>query len=732
MITPADLFRLATIPLTVCTLLGTPQLSAQEGQCEENCEDPTTSPPPAWPVIYSDFRNLRGVNFIPAYGSLAAYKPDTQAFPLFPGFRGVASPTAMWFWLNFIQADSPSSLPPGSTLHPSSTNPWDDINDQLGYLKGAGINTVRIWLSYPLWLFYHKNPTAYKGSLGANQFIQNLDLFKVYCDANKMRVIPILWGMVSKTDIPVDPPTQALPAFSGDPAQFQGQHEAGWSPDPDLSFITTAPIAELDPLTGLLTTARFNPILAQDWHNNPGNAIIQNPAAYPDPNATPGTDNWLYAQYIIECVQVFDGHPSLLMWEAINEPETQPNKNDDGTFDWSARTLALIKANDPDAVTTNGLVTFNPESQVNGTPIFSSILDYARDPNLDVLGSHPYTQTRIRPIVEIDGMIRNFDAIQGFPSTTVKPLILSEFAANYYDDAINYASNIDRPDIPGDVKGIGFILFQGITGLRGSKHPFKGVSGIFHADGTVRDLATVIALKNLALTDPHVDPATLSSSFVAGDFNSTFGWPYSIYQKDVGGVLVDQVPSLQSLRLTLDEDPESIISNVNPNVPDNDVDRGLLRLANAYASIMFYAEATRTLTPKSITDYPDNGYSALRWAEAKRISERSIFLLRGVLPESGIVPLQILGEDVIPFLPPSPLDASAMIDGQCPIDGTYLVDPTNGTWDVFPVKPVLAGPPPPAIPYALNYVAYVKQLEEWRKICNWFIDDISGPIGRYP
>ncbi len=111
------------------------------------------------------YRNVRGVNFIPTYPTL----DGTQAFPYF----GVASHTALW---SFFDDTTVSS-----------------VKQQLRIAKRAGFNTVRVFLSYLCWQYHDENPTA--GS--RNQFASNWDRFLGLCEEEHIRVLPVLWDFVS-------------------------------------------------------------------------------------------------------------------------------------------------------------------------------------------------------------------------------------------------------------------------------------------------------------------------------------------------------------------------------------------------------------------------------------------------------------------------------------------------------------------------------------------------------
>jgi hypothetical protein len=132
-------------------------------------------PPPAsyplpqtgWEVLAADYRNVRGLNYVPVYPELFAHPPDLPA-PL--QFMGAASPTATW---RFYQSR--------------------DVDRQLGWLRGLGCNAVRVFLSHAVW----EHEERVKAPFGENRFLARFaDLVRL-CEKHRMYLMPVLWNEFS-------------------------------------------------------------------------------------------------------------------------------------------------------------------------------------------------------------------------------------------------------------------------------------------------------------------------------------------------------------------------------------------------------------------------------------------------------------------------------------------------------------------------------------------------------
>lgn len=92
---------------------------------------------PSWEEIRSDFSNIRGLNYI------ASYAP---------------SDVAMWRFYDH-----------------------DQIDRELGYIKGLGANSVRVWLAWAVF------------DAEGNRFIDKFVDFLALCERHRITVMPILW-----------------------------------------------------------------------------------------------------------------------------------------------------------------------------------------------------------------------------------------------------------------------------------------------------------------------------------------------------------------------------------------------------------------------------------------------------------------------------------------------------------------------------------------------------------
>ncbi len=117
---------------------------------------------PAWPEILPDYSNIHGINYVPTYPRLFEEPPD---LPPHLEFRGVASSVAIWRFYDSREVDR-----------------------QLGWLRGIGINAVRIWLSHAVWEHEERNQDA-----AENRFIANFRDFLARCEQHRIYAMPILW-----------------------------------------------------------------------------------------------------------------------------------------------------------------------------------------------------------------------------------------------------------------------------------------------------------------------------------------------------------------------------------------------------------------------------------------------------------------------------------------------------------------------------------------------------------
>ena len=100
-------------------------------------QDSTPPEKPSWEQTHADFSNVRGLNYI------ASYAPSN---------------VAMWRFYDH-----------------------DQIDRELGYIKGLGANSVRVWLA---WVVFDTE---------GDQFVAKFADFLSLCEKHRITVMPILW-----------------------------------------------------------------------------------------------------------------------------------------------------------------------------------------------------------------------------------------------------------------------------------------------------------------------------------------------------------------------------------------------------------------------------------------------------------------------------------------------------------------------------------------------------------
>ncbi len=491
---------LATLALAVFLPTG---IRAQE---EEGCEEGCCPPPIPWEHIHDHYRNLRGFNFIPEYPSLMSYSAPGVWFERETDFRGVASPTAMWHFYDKL----PIAAPQGHESN-GSLSPTEDLLRQLNAIRGSGANTLRVWLSFPAWMEAEE-------AGGPNQFIENFKNFLTLCEERHIYVMPILWDMVGfkQPQLEVE---QGLP----------NPLPAGW-PDPSYPQVAGQPEG-VNNLTDIL----------QHWHANPGNVYVDQfiPEGTFSSPATSQPDEDLYPlfdTYIRAVVQAGKDSPALLMWDAMNEPRIV------GTYKANAiaflkETLRIIKDEDEDQVTVIGFQTVSPaldEGAASNDPVLGW-------PNLDVIGTQLYCYTRIRPeAVVAAAEFRKLIT----PTNDLKPIIAVEIGASMFEQyALDFITGVKRTDIGPDPitqitpHGMGFVLFQGIVGLRYGQFPYKETSGMFFWNGQVRSIADAEALRDFS--DDEGATNILTTTFLHPAPDSIFGWMWAHFRDETTHVEED-------------------------------------------------------------------------------------------------------------------------------------------------------------------------------------------------
>ena len=375
-------------------------------------------PAQGWETIASDYRNVRGVNFHPSYPTLDGT----------PGYVGTASHTALWGFYD-----------------PLTTGV--DVQDQLRMAKKMGINTVRVFLSFVVWEYFD--------TVGpAGQFEARLDHFLTLCEAEHIRVMPVVWDFVSFAN-PV-----TIPEFTSS------------------NRITSGPNVDL-------------------WH-----ASLSFPRGFAE-YALPGPFvNKPTGRYVAACSAVF-GLPHrdpnvLLAWDVGNEPVHIPEASY-----FVTETMALLKSlRSTDKVLYSG--NFNDR--------FPYTLLWGRDVNCDIIGIHVYGMNS--PDI-LEAFV--WDATHDGATLLGKPVIATEIgapgAAVSYQDMLIDTANVPRPDLGPGVTGVGFCPWQFMIGFRDTSvtppiddhYPLKEGNGIFYAhpdasgNAQVRDLGVVQAFVNTAI-----------------------------------------------------------------------------------------------------------------------------------------------------------------------------------------------------------------------------------------
>ncbi len=365
---------------------------------------------PSWESIDPDLRNVRGMCYLPVYPSLEGTAD----------YYGVASSTAMWHEYDM----HPNAIPQTDGALPQGTA--GHVYEQLIWLKKMGINTVRIWISFPLWEYHHDNPTG-----PVNESVLKWRHFVYLCEKLKMYAMPVIWDSLS----------------------FQ---------EPDY----------LDPI-GIGNRSA--------WHCNPGDDRIAGFVAQ-DPTLA-GTKA---EAYLLDLMAAFSNSDALLMWDIMNEPHLSPD-----IHQLITSTMAIIKSNSPSDYTNIGLLWAE-----DAFPVAAEI---ARDPNLDSFAIHPYGHTRANIEAHIWDAV-NIDDLQG--GHLDKPILATEIGkpgwALEYQDALDFAVGVPRPDIGPGETGIGFTPWTAMIGWAGGQFPFKETDGIFWGDGLVREKEVVEAFMQVA------------------------------------------------------------------------------------------------------------------------------------------------------------------------------------------------------------------------------------------
>lgn len=415
-----------------------------------------------------DFQYVRGMNYLAVYPGLHdANGPFTFGQPVSPGgpaYHGIGNSTMMWLYY-------------GHTTNTGSQTTTAHIDEQLRWLKKSGFNTVRVWVSFPYWQYCRlssdlnatQGPAPRTGM--SNLHVARFADFVARCTQNGLKVMPVLWDSV----------------YAG----------GGGSPT-----YGTAPTY----------AANLSQANRHGWHSNPGEAEIPNRLV---PNATVPTLNPEAIDYVREFMDTFSNyHNTFLVWDVMNEPHFRD------TAGQSTHALELIQATfdaidqHPDLPQDLKLKLFS----AGVSTAYPETITLALDSRCNVLGLHPFGQTR----APMESLL--FDAThigplaQNAPPNLLKPMICTEMGspglAMSYQEAADYARSLDRYDLvaqnaPAGTKGIGMMSWQAMvpTPNQYDVVPFKFVSGIFYgarsaASGkiVVREINTLTRCVDFART----------------------------------------------------------------------------------------------------------------------------------------------------------------------------------------------------------------------------------------
>ncbi|MCA8950340.1 MAG: cellulase family glycosylhydrolase [Planctomycetes bacterium] len=383
--------------------------------------------PPGWSTaeqIDAQCQNVRGLCYLAAFDGTY---PDAP----------YGSPVAMW---SILQVDC-------ATAQPSPR--FADVATQLGRLKQIGVNSIRVWLSYPLWKYYDDYPPA---GCANNPVIDGLTEFLQVCDAAEMYVVPVLFDAVSTTS----------------PADIVDPDNVYWSNPEEADKV-------------------INALRQGGWHSAPGEQVIQDIVAQLPTQPFAATST---GRYVSAVVGALKNENALLMWDLFNEPNIDDDPANATAQDYRVfieQTAQLIRS-------------------VYGTgsyhhPLTVGSIDYSNVPGapdklvadaIDVLGVHIYTQHR--------------EGAAGLTANTShpgKPILCTETGAGgwgqAYEDAINMCDHCPRPDLgAGSAAGLGFMIWGAMLH---TTTPFAISDGVFYVDGEVRSAAACGAFIRAALRD---------------------------------------------------------------------------------------------------------------------------------------------------------------------------------------------------------------------------------------
>jgi len=261
------------------------------------------------------------------------------------------------------------------------------------------------------------------------------------------------------------------------------------------------------------------------WIRSPGSTLLE---------SLQGVLTATMTSYVNDMVAIGASHPSLLMWNVMNEPGF-------GTWTYQdefvINTLTLIKAH-PSNPTTSVSPAVWALNAWDG-PTHAAVANNAM---LDVLGTHIYGYFT----TDIEGICNNAQTI----TTGYKPIIVDEagFVGNgaAYPDTLNLVSKVPSTFTgnPSHAQGVGFCLFQAFVGnipwYVTGQHPYVLGDGLlynpFWDNGTTKyardytnpttiaSLVTVAAMHGVTVTPPAITPMPSSHPAYVPGLPMPDGW----------------------------------------------------------------------------------------------------------------------------------------------------------------------------------------------------------------
>lgn len=625
---------------------GGPGSEDEDVGCTEECSEPT---PPGFEIIAHDGRNIRGVNFIPPYASMVAYDANNLPAPraVVPAadtidlvdqiWTGSSSPTAYWWAYDRLPLPT-SQIPIGTapyTINGLETRkPINDIDTMLDTLQALGVNSIRVWLSFPLWRFYKLEKPGQP-----NKMIDNFADFVARCRQRYIYVVPVVWDM-----------------FGADNSLYPEVVTTM-----DDAFSKTEDAAPLYfPIT-IPSHGRLRGEWFRFWHNSPGNDIVYTfsgsfnnqptgvlSVPHVDPPRTITIPPGYYGQmrdYVQELVwAVQSDWSTILFWDVMNEGRTANPETGEpftGVRDFLVETAKLIKDIDVNAWVIHGGLTVSGNANsgyyFTDPPPGSTVPDEVL---FDGIGFQGYTTSRVHVEAQIEGFIEQGGAGDPLDPTDDKLLVSVEAGGGVLaEEAIHWLSCAKRPDLGPDEQGVGFFIFQAFTSVRGGNliYPEAGfllptgqiIPGFERHALAIRDLA--INRDGQSWLNSFAVPSTGSSQTFAYREIQVFG-KGDMCPQLLTGMTIDltQLPSTNYDPLNHDPNPQNRLPLVGSSptaadwaAPSEETVKFMFEMINIAHAVSGVAALDRSASFDAVSnewsvgefyaadDYPNN-----RWSNA--------------------------------------------------------------------------------------------------------------------